>query len=125
MQYIMEIPVKGGGVLRVQGPQDEVPAGLVPAVREPGTEPGAQPGAGPGSGPLIAKADETIQDALDGLKPAIEATAGRLRELAADEVTVEFGLLLGVTGGVVIAKGSAEVHFTVTLTWNKDGTTGR
>jgi hypothetical protein len=103
----MEIPVEGGGVLRVQGPDDEVPPGLVPAANQPP------------AGPLIAKADETVQAALDDLKPAIAATTSRLRELAADEVTVEFGLVLGVEGGVVIAKGTAEVHFTVTLSWKR------
>jgi Trypsin-co-occurring domain 1 len=32
-------------------------------------------------------------------------------------VTVEFGLVLGVEYGIVVAKGKGEVHFTVTLTW--------
>jgi len=112
VKYVMEIPVEGGGVLRVQGPDDEVPSGLVPAANQPP------------AGPLIAKADETVQAALDDLTPAITATTGRLRKLAADEVTVEFGIVLGVEGGVIVAKGSAEVHFTVTLTWkqpDKDG----
>jgi Trypsin-co-occurring domain 1 len=37
--------------------------------------------------------------------------------LAPDEVTVEFGLVLGAESGVVVAKGHGEVHFTVTLAW--------
>jgi hypothetical protein len=35
-------------------------------------------------------------------------------------MTVEFGLTLTAETGVVVAKGSAEVHFTVTLAWSKD-----
>jgi Trypsin-co-occurring domain 1 len=98
-------------VLRVQGPDEEIPLGLVPAANQPA------------AGPLIAKADETVQAALDDLTPAVTATTGRLRALAADELTVEFGIVLGVEGGVIIAKGSAEVHFTVTLTWKRDDDT--
>jgi hypothetical protein len=107
VKYVVEIPVEGGGVLRVQGPDEEDPAGLVPAASQPAT------------GPLIAKADETVQAALDDLTPALTATTKKLRAFAADEVTVEFGLVLGVEGGVIVAKGSAEVHFTVTLTWTR------
>lgn len=112
MEYIVEMPVEGGGMLRLQGPEDSIPSGLVPAANPLGTE------------TLIAKTDETVQAALDDLAPAINATTERMRKFAADEVTVEFGLLLGVEGGVVIAKGSAEVHFTVTLSWKRqDGYT--
>jgi hypothetical protein len=39
--------------------------------------------------------------------------------MAADEITAEFGLVLSAEGNAIIAKGSAEVHFTVTLTWKK------
>jgi hypothetical protein len=107
VEYVVEMPVEGGGMLRLQGPADEIPAGLVPA-------------ASPlGAGPLVARTEETVQAALEELTPAITATTGKLRAFAADEVTVEFGLVLGVEGGVVVAKGSAEVHFTVTLTWKR------
>jgi hypothetical protein len=112
VEYIMEIPVAGGGVLRVQGTEDGLPFGLVPAANQPTV------------GPLVAKTDETVQAALDELTPAITATTSRLRAFAADEVTVEFGLVLGVEGGVIIAKGSAEVHFTVTLTWKQSDASG-
>jgi hypothetical protein len=112
VNYVMEIPVEGGGVLRVQGPDEEVPYGLVPAANQPVT------------GPLIARTEETVQAALDDLEPAITATTNKLRAFAADEVTVEFGIVLGVEGGVIVAKGSAEVHFTVTLSWKRaDGDT--
>jgi hypothetical protein len=95
VEYIVEMPVEGGGTLRLQGPEESIPSGLVPAANPLGTE------------TLIAKTDETVQAALDDLAPAINATTERMRKFAADEVTVEFGLLLGVEGGVVIAKGSA------------------
>ena len=39
----------------------------------------------------------------------------------ADEVAVGFGLVLGAETGVVVAKGTGEVHFSVTLTWKCPG----
>ena len=107
MAYLVEIPVDGGGVLRVQGSEEDLPDGLDLAARQ-------------GRGGLVTmRAKESVQAALDEIKPAITATAARLRAMAADEVTVEFGLLLGMEGSAVIAKGKSEVHFTVTLTWRR------
>lgn len=112
MSYvIVEYPVEGGGVLRVQEDEDSLPDGLVPVARR-------------GKGPLVLRAKESVEAALDQIKPAISATAARLRAMAADEVSVEFGLVLGIEGGPVIAKSTAEVHFTVTLTWRRDEEAG-
>jgi len=36
-------------------------------------------------------------------------------------VSVEFGLTLGAETGVVIAKGTSELHFAVTLAWKHPG----
>jgi hypothetical protein len=109
--YLVEIPVEGGGVLRVQAAEDDIPAGLGPAARRDR------------SGQVVVKAKESVQAALSDIEPAIAAATRRLRALAADELTVEFGLVLGVEGGAVVAKGSAEVHFTVTLSWKKEAAT--
>jgi hypothetical protein len=106
MAYILEMPVAGGGMLRVQGAEEDVPAGLEPAARRMR-----------GSGTLVVRTKESVQAAIDEIQPAIVATAARLRAITADELTVEFGLLLGAEGGAIVAKGKGEVHFTVTLTW--------
>jgi hypothetical protein len=111
MSYLVEMPVDGGGVLRVQAAEEDIPAGL---------EPAALRGR---SGQVVIKAKESVQAALADIEPAIAATTRQLRALAADELTVEFGLVLGVEGGAVVAKGTAEVHFTVTLTWKKEAQT--
>jgi hypothetical protein len=36
-------------------------------------------------------------------------------------VSLEFGLTLDVETGVVVTKGTSEMHFTVTLTWKRPG----
>jgi hypothetical protein len=64
----------------------------------------------------VARAEESLESALDQIKPAIRAVVRRLRAMSPDEMTVEFGILLGAETGVIIAKGTAEVHFDVTLT---------
>jgi Trypsin-co-occurring domain 1 len=109
MTYLMEVPVADGGRLLVQVDADDLPAGLVPAAS-------LRPGQ------VVVYAKETVESAFDQIRPAITAVAARLRAMAADEATVEFGLLLGAEGGAVVAKGRAEVHFTVTLTWNQAAT---
>jgi hypothetical protein len=106
MAYVMEVPVTDGGRLFVQVDEDDLPDGLEPAARRK-------------PGQVVAHAKESVEDALDQVTPAIDAVAARLKALAADEVTVEFGLLLRAEGCAIIAKGSAEVHFTVTLMWQK------
>jgi hypothetical protein len=105
MAYLVDFPVEGGGTLRVQGVEEEEARGLELAAR------------GPAGLPLV-KAKESVQAALDDIVPAITAVSNRLRSMAADEVTIEFGLMLGAEGGAIVAKGKAEVHFTVTFSWN-------
>lgn len=106
MTYVMEVPVEAGGQLLVQIDGDDLPDDLAPAaLRRPGE--------------IIACAKESVEDSLDKLKPAISAVTERFRSMAADEVTVEFGIMLSAEGNAIIAKGHAEVHFTVTFAWNR------
>ena len=105
MVYVIEIPVEAGGNLLVQATADDLPDGLELAAVRPGE--------------VAARARESVEAAIDQLKPAINAVADRLKAMAADEVTVEFGIMLGAEAGAIIAKGTAEVHFTVTLNWKR------
>jgi Trypsin-co-occurring domain 1 len=106
MGYVVEIPVEGGGVLRVQGSEEDPPDGLVPATRSSRET-------------VVVRTRKTVQDALAEIKPAITATTTMLRAMAPDELTIEFGLLLGAEGSAIVTKGKAEVHFTVTLSWKQ------
>jgi Trypsin-co-occurring domain 1 len=98
---IVEFEVAGGGVLKVQSAEREV--GLVPATSA--------------IDKTVEKAKVTLDAAVGAVMPALSTISGQLRRLAPDEVTVEFGLVLGAESGVVVAKGHGEVHFTVTLAW--------
>ena len=68
----------------------------------------------------VKKASQTLDDAIGQITPALEVVAGKLKALSPDAVTVEFGLTLTAETGVMVAKGSAEVHFTVTLAWSNE-----
>jgi len=107
MAYVIEVPVETGGRLLVQVGEDDLPGELELASPRPGE--------------VIARARESVEAAIDQIKPAITAVTERLKAMAADEVAVEFGIVLGVETGAVIAKGTAEVHFNVTMTWKREG----
>jgi len=106
MAEIVEYPLEDGGVLLVQSAsvdtaQDELGLASSPEER-------------------TKKAKETLESALAQVTPALKSVAGKLRDLSSDALTVEFGLTLTAEAGVLLAKGSTEVHFTVTLAWSKD-----
>jgi hypothetical protein len=106
MAYVIEFPVEAGGQLLVQANEDDLPGTLELATLRPGD--------------VVARARESVEAAFDQIKPAVDAVAGRLRATAADEVEVEFGIVLGAETGAVVAKGTAEVHFTVMLRWKRE-----
>jgi hypothetical protein len=73
--------------------------------------------ASPEPGKVAARAQVTLEDALAKLKPSLQKVVHALKELAPDETVVEFGLKMGGETGVIIAKGTAEVNFTVRMSW--------
>lgn len=68
-------------------------------------------------GKVAARARTTLEEALADLKPSLTKVVDVLREMAPGEMTVEFGVKMGGEVGVIIAKGTAEVHFKVTMSW--------
>lgn len=104
MAYLIEVPVQGGGHLVVEASDEDLPAELVLAARP---------------GEIATRAGQTLEQALDQLRPAVRAIRNRLAAMAPDQATVEFGIVLGAETGVVVAKGTTEVHFTVSLSWHR------
>jgi hypothetical protein len=106
MVEIIEYPLDDGGVLRIQ-------SASVDSQRD-------DLGLASSAGEMTRKAGETLEASLAQVTPALEVVADKLKGLSSDALTVEFGLTLTAETGIVVAKGSAEVHFTVTLAWSKD-----
>ncbi|KUF20340.1 hypothetical protein AT728_40380 [Streptomyces silvensis] len=70
-------------------------------------------------GGVAARARVSLDEALDQVRPTLSRVAETLRELGPDTAELEFGLKMGGETGVIIAKGTAEVNFSVRLTWNR------
>ena len=104
LTYLIQVPIESGGRLVVQA-SDEDAGDLQLAALRPGE--------------VVAKASESVERAIAALQPAIRAVRSQLEAMSPDETTVEFGVLLGGETGVIVAKGTSEVHFTVTLTWRR------
>jgi hypothetical protein len=91
VSYVIDGPIRGGGVFRVQAADADLPPGLELVALRPGE--------------VVARASESLNSALDQLRPAVEIIRRPLEVLAPHEVSA------------VVAKGTAEVHFTISLKW--------
>ena len=103
--YLLEVPVEGGGRLLVRVSDEELPGDLQLASARPGE--------------VVARARQSLEQSLDLIKPAVGAVLDRLMAMSPDEVSVEFGLTLGAETGIMVAKGTSEMHFAVTLAWKR------
>lgn len=106
VSYIIEVPVEGGGRLLVEADDWQLSDELELAATTPGE--------------VACRARESLEHSFDQLRPAVASVIQRLRTMSPDEFTVEFGLTFGAECGLVVAKGSSEVHFAVTLSWRRD-----
>lgn len=104
MALLMSLPIEAGSaeMLVVEVDRSEVSNDLVLA-----SEPGK----------VVARAQVTLEDALAKLKPSLTKVVALLKEISPDQTAVEFGLKLGGETGAIIAKGTAEVNFKVTMSW--------
>jgi Trypsin-co-occurring domain 1 len=98
--------VDGDDLLVFEVDRSEVPGDLVLASPDPGK--------------AVDRARVTLDEALAKLKPSLQKVVHLLKELSPDETVVEFGLKMGGETGVIIAKGTAEVNFTVRMSWKSE-----
>jgi hypothetical protein len=67
---------------------------------------------------------QSVEGAAVALLDTVQAVRRHERGMALDEVSLEVSLSLGVAGGVVVAKGSANAQAAVTLTWRRQPNDG-
>lgn len=105
MTYLLGVPVAPGDddVLVFEVDRNQVSDDLVLASSDPGT--------------ISDRARVSLEEALAKLKPSLEKIVHLLKEMSPDETVVEFGLKIGGETGVIIAKGTAEVNFSVSMSW--------
>ena len=104
MDGLVEFTTGDGVRVGVEGVEDEEGARLVSR----------------GDGP--ARAARTFEDSLDGVRAAAASALRVFRDgsLRPDAVELEFGVKLSAEAGAVIAKGSAEGHLVVKLSWSPE-----
>ncbi|MET9114191.1 CU044_2847 family protein [Streptomyces longwoodensis] len=68
----------------------------------------------------VVQASRTFEGALEGVRAAAESALRVFRDgsLRPDGVEIEFGVKLSAETGAIIAKGTAEGHLVVKLSWN-------
>ena len=106
--YLLGLPVEADSkdILVFEVDRNEVSDDLVLASPEPGK--------------VAARAQVTLEEALAKLKPSLQKVVHLLKEVSPDETVVEFGLKIGGETGVIIAKGTAEVNFTIRMSWKPE-----
>lgn len=102
MSYLVSLPVEGYAPVLVE----VRPAVDDRTVREFGRPDRALP------------LTETMESNLAKLQPAISSLVENLRKASPDDVTVEFGIAVRGTAGLVFAASAAEGNFTVKLSWS-------
>lgn len=70
----------------------------------------------------ITKATQTFETALENIKPVANAIISKLSSLSKkpDEVEVKFGVKMTASMGAIIASGSAEINYEITLKWKQE-----
>jgi hypothetical protein len=66
----------------------------------------------------VLEAGQRLESALGSVREAAQAALEAMSKLSPETVEVEFGIKLAGEGGALIAKASAEGHFTVRLSWS-------
>lgn len=71
---------------------------------------------------VVQKATQTFESALDKIKPVANVILTKVRNLnqPADEVEVKFGIKISAELGAVVASGSGEVNYEITLKWKHE-----
>jgi Trypsin-co-occurring domain 1 len=110
---LVEFPLQGGGSVFV-----EVDGG------PPGAD--TTRGWGDRDRRVVEQAQESFEQAVGRVRPALQGLLGELRTLTEtpEEIQVEFGLQLSAEVGVFVAGASTTGNFKVSMTWHRRPPTG-
>ncbi len=74
-----------------------------------------------GRGDELIVAAQTLERALDSIRPAAEVIIDKLRSLSQPPTNIEvvFGVNLSASAGAVIAAAGVQANYQVKLTWSK------
>jgi hypothetical protein len=71
---------------------------------------------------IIEKANTTFESALNTVKPIADTIMDKILELnkPASEVEVRFGIKMTAGLGAIVASGSADINYEITLKWKQE-----
>jgi hypothetical protein len=104
MKRLMEFPLEDGTSVVVEVDEPVPEEGLVQAARP---------------GEVAERASQTLEAALQKVKPMASAVLATVRDLAQrpDEIRVEFGVRVTAQAGAVLASAALQGHYCITLLW--------
>jgi len=72
---------------------------------------------------VLSRANDTLESAIERVKPAAQAIISRLSTLSErpTEIELEFGIKFSAQAGAIIASGSVEANYVVKLKWTQSG----
>ena len=76
---------------------------------------------------VVAQAQQSFEQAVGRVQPAVQALVRRLRSVAEspEEIKVDFGIELSAEVGAFVTGASATGNFTVSMTWRPGPDAGR
>ena len=87
----------------MEADRNDIAGGLTLAAAEPGK--------------AVARATASLSESLKVLEPVLRTVKDTLAAASPDDFRVAFGLKFGGETGLIIAKGTAEVNMTITMSW--------
>lgn len=115
MATITTIELDDGSLLRVETATPTAPRRTADGAYEPIGR--------PRPAETVGSAADTLRDAVDRVRPAVQDVVDSLRAMPSrpDRITLEFGVKVTAEAGVVLARTAAEAHFTVGVEWESAG----
>ena len=71
------------------------------------------------AGEILLRATRSLEEALEDMKPTINAIISGLKDCASgvDQTEVEFGIKVGASSELILASAGAEANLKIKLTW--------
>jgi Trypsin-co-occurring domain 1 len=106
MTELVRVPLEGGEFIVAEVDKAEIPNGdVILAAPEPGK--------------ALAEMQTKLDVSLRRIRPAVTELVETLKGSGPDSFCIEFGVKIGGETGVILAKGTAEVNFKISMEWNK------
>lgn len=106
MAELVRVPLESGDYIVAEVDTMDIPGGDVVLA-------GAEPGK------AFIEVQAKLGAAVRSLRPTVAELIEPLKDSGPDSISVEFGLKIGGETGIILAKGTAEVNFKVSMEWKR------